>query len=124
MLVTGGSPCDVIESNTLLALGLDSEYVCDAQYLDSVLMVVLGWSSRPWSSASRLRSHSSSLLSWENSASTAPDLVPVTTRGSEPGAQAKAAVRGISLSRTMVAAWMDRLAETVKGGRCQALALD
>ncbi len=64
-------------------------------------MLAAGCSSRPWSWASRLRSHSSSLVSSEKSASTAPDLVPVTRAGLEPGDQAKAAVRGISLSRTM-----------------------
>jgi len=70
-------------------------------YLDSVLTLIMGWSSRPCSTLSRLRSHSSSLVSSEKSASTAPDRVPVTTRGAAPCDQAKAAVRGISLSRTM-----------------------
>jgi hypothetical protein len=52
---------------------------------------------------SRLRSQSSSLVSSEKSASTAPALVPVTTKGRfDPGDQAKAAVLGISRNRTIL----------------------
>lgn len=73
-------------------------------YLDSVVMLTRGWSSMPWSWLSSERSHISSLLSSEKSASTAPAFVPVTTRGfPDPGDHAKVAVRGISRRRTMAA---------------------
>lgn len=72
-------------------------------YLESVLIVAIGWSSTPCSRLSRLRSHSSSLVSSEKSASTAPARVPVTTKGDpEPGDQANAPVRGISLNLTIL----------------------
>jgi hypothetical protein len=63
----------------------------------------MGWSSTPCSRLSKLRSQSSNLVSSEKSASTAPALVPVTTKGiSAPGDQAKAAVLGISRNRTIL----------------------
>lgn len=71
-------------------------------YLESVTMLAVGCSSTPCSELSRLRSHKSSFVSSEKSASTAPALVPVTRRGCpEPGDHANAAVRGISRSLTM-----------------------
>lgn len=73
-------------------------------YLASVVMLATGWSSRPCSWSSRARSHISSLLSSEKSPSTAPARVPVTSKGFPlPGDQVKAAVRGISRRRTMMA---------------------
>ncbi len=73
-------------------------------YLQSVLMLAMGWSSSPCSWSSKLKSHNSSFVSSEKSASTAPALVPVTTRGlSAPGLQAKAAVLGILRSPTILA---------------------
>lgn len=72
--------------------------------LESVLILAIGWSSRPCSWVSRFKSQSSSFVSSEKSSSTAPARVPVTSSGlSVPDDQAKAAVRGISLSRTMFA---------------------
>lgn len=63
----------------------------------------MGWSSTPCSWSSRRKSQSSSFVSSEKSASTAPALVPVTTYGApDPDDQAKAAVLGISLNFTMV----------------------
>ena len=71
--------------------------------LESVLMLAMGWSSTPCSRSSRLKSHNSNFVSSEKSASTAPALVPVTTRGeSAPGLQANAAVLGISRSLTIL----------------------
>ena len=66
-------------------------------------MLAIGCSSRPCSELSKLRSQSSSFVSSEKSASTAPALVPVTTSGDNaPGLHAKAAVLGISRSRTIL----------------------
>ena len=65
-------------------------------------MLTSGWSSEPGVALSRSKSQSSSLVSSEKSASTAPALVPVITSGlPEPGDQANTAVRGISRNRTM-----------------------
>lgn len=67
-------------------------------------MLAMGWSSSPCSWLSRFRSHSSSFTSSEKLSSTAPARVPVTRRGlAVPEDQAKAAVRGISLNRTIFA---------------------
>jgi hypothetical protein len=67
-------------------------------------MLAIGCSSTPCSRLSRLRSQSSNFVSSEKSASTAPALVPVTTRGrSDPGDHAKAAVLGISRNLTILA---------------------
>ncbi len=64
-------------------------------YLESVLMLTMGWSSTFCSWLSNRKSQSSSLVSSEKSASTAPALVPVTRIGlSLPGDQANTAVRG------------------------------
>lgn len=52
----------------------------------------------------RLKSHNSSCVSLEKSASTAPARVPVARYGEPvPGDQANVAVRGISRNLTMVA---------------------
>lgn len=73
-----------------------------AWYLDSTLTVATGLSSTPCSASSNLSSQSSNCVSFEKSASTAPALVPVATRGCVgPGDQAKQAVLGISRRRTM-----------------------
>ena len=75
---------------------------CSCPYLESVLILAIGWSSTPCSKLSRFKSHSSNFVSSEKSASTAPALVPVTSMGSPvPGDQAKAAVLGIFLNRTI-----------------------
>lgn len=72
-------------------------------YPVSVGMVTLGCNSVLPCTPSRSKSHSSKHVSLLKSASTAPDLVPVTIHGAEtPGDQANAAVLGISRSRTMV----------------------
>lgn len=74
-----------------------------ALYLDSTLTVATGLSSTPCSPSSSLSSQSSSCVSLEKSASTAPALVPVAINGCVgPGDQAKVAVLGISRRRTMV----------------------
>jgi hypothetical protein len=71
-------------------------------YLESVLMLAIGCSSKPCPELSKFKSHNSNLVSSEKSASTAPARVPVTRRGlEEPGDQAKAAVLGISRNLTM-----------------------
>lgn len=74
-------------------------------YLESVMMLANGcWSSRGCCWSSRPRSHNSSFVSPEKSASTAPARVPVTRKGlSAPGDQANAAVREISRSLTISA---------------------
>ena len=66
-------------------------------------MLAIGCSSWFRCAFSRSRSQSSSCVSVEKSASTAPALDPVAMKGRfVPGDQAKAAVRGTSLSLTIV----------------------
>jgi hypothetical protein len=66
-------------------------------------MLAAGLSSLPCLVLSRSRSHSSSCVSFEKSASTAPALVPVARNGEAvPGDQAKVAVLGISRNLTIV----------------------
>ena len=66
-------------------------------------MLAAGWSSIPCSRLFKSRSHNSSWVSLEKSASTAPALVPVATNGAvAPGDHAKVAVRGISRSLTIL----------------------
>ena len=63
-------------------------------------MLPIGCSSVFCLTLSSPKSQSSSVVSFEKSASTAPALVPVAREGRpEPGDQAKVAVRGISLKR-------------------------
>lgn len=90
-------------------------------HLDSALTLPMGCNSTPCSGSSRERSHSSSWVSLEKSASTAPALVPVTISGDPvPGAQANAAVRVISRRRTMVGVrGLDRSKEIQKGNAAQ-----
>jgi len=72
-------------------------------HFESVAMLPVGWSSVVFFTLSKPRSQSSSVVSSEKSASTAPAFVPVTIEGRPaPGDQAKAAVRGISRRRTML----------------------
>lgn len=72
-------------------------------HFESTAMLAMGCSSSPCSWLSRLRSHNSSFTSSEKLSSTAPARVPVTKRGfAGPEDQANAAVRGISLNRTML----------------------
>ena len=74
-----------------------------SSYLESVSIVAVGSISADSLLSARFKFHSSSRVSFEKSASTAPALVPVARKGAEaPGDQVKAAVRGISLSLTMV----------------------
>ena len=69
----------------------------------SVVIVAVGCNSGPWWESSNFRSHSSRQVSLLKSTSTAPDFVPVATQGAlASGDQAKAAVRGISLNRTIL----------------------
>lgn len=71
-------------------------------------MLAAGWSSTGCSEELSARSHSSSCVSLEKSASTAPALVPVAINGgAAPGDQAKVAVRGISRRRTIAASWRE-----------------
>ena len=66
-------------------------------------MLAAGCSSTLRFEASKPRSHNSSWVSFEKSASTAPAFVPVAKKGeSVPGDQANVAVRGISRSLTML----------------------
>jgi hypothetical protein len=68
-----------------------------------VVMVAEGLNSCPCDLSSSARFQSSRHVSLLKSTSTAPDLVPVAIHGVlASGDQAKAAVRGISRSRTMV----------------------
>jgi hypothetical protein len=72
-------------------------------YPASVLMVALGFNSPSCTFSSSSRSQSSRQVSLLKSTLTAPDLVPVAIHGElVSGDQAKAAVRGISLRRTIV----------------------
>lgn len=81
-------------------------------------MVATGCSSTPCSALSRLSSQSSSVVSLEKSASTAPALVPVAINGEVgPGDQAKVAVRGISRRRTMAGGGAGSRAKERQGGR-------
>ncbi len=71
-------------------------------YRESVSMLAAGRSSLPCLTLSRSKFHSSSCVSFEKSASTAPALVPVAKNGEVvPGDQAKVAVLGISRSLTI-----------------------
>lgn len=72
-------------------------------YLESVSILAAGCSSMPFSVLFRSKSHNSSCVSFEKSASTAPARVPVASNGKVvPGDHANVAVRGISRSRTML----------------------
>ena len=74
-------------------------------YPESVSNLASGCSSSLASSRSRPRSHSSRHVLLEKSMSTAPARVPVAINGdAAPGDQAKVAVLGISLRRTMMMA--------------------
>ena len=65
-------------------------------------MLAAGRSSLPCLALSRSKSHNSSCVSFEKSASTAPALVPVARNGEEvPGDQAKVAVLETSRSLTI-----------------------
>lgn len=72
-------------------------------YPESVVILPTGCSSSLASSRPSPRSQISRHVSFEKLTSTAPARVPVATNGEAgPGDQAKVAVRGISLSRTML----------------------
>ena len=72
-------------------------------YRESVAILAAGWSSMPCPVLFKFKSHSSSCVSFEKSASTAPALVPVAINGDETlDDQAKVAVRGISRNLTML----------------------
>lgn len=74
-----------------------------ASYPESVSTLATGCNSSLAFGPFRPRSQSSRLVSFEKFASTAPTRVPVAINGEEvPGDQAKLAVRGISLRRTIV----------------------
>ena len=78
-------------------------HCCWGPYPESVSILPAGCSSPPASPRSRAKSQSSRHVSLEKLASTAPARVPVATNGeAAPGDQAKVAVRGISLRRTML----------------------
>lgn len=93
-----------------------SSFQCNA-YFESTAMLAMGWSSRPCSWLSKFRSQSSSFTSSEKLSSTAPARVPVTRSGlAGPDDQAKAAVRGISLNRTIVARLCQQREREREGG--------
>lgn len=72
-------------------------------HLESVVILAAGCSSVTFCGLLKSKSQSSSWVSLEKSASTAPALVPVARKGElAPGDHVKAAVRGISRSLTML----------------------
>jgi hypothetical protein len=94
-------------------------------YPESVSILATGCSSAPASWLLRARSQSSRQVSFEKSASTAPARVPVAINDeAAPGDQAKVAVRGISLRRTMSrGVWcggIDREWKVVHAGRFES----
>ncbi len=81
-------------------------------YRESVPMLAVGCKSAPWVSLPSSKSHISSFVSLEKSASTAPALVPVAMHAVLTFADhAKAAVRVISRRPPMVD--MDNEAEVI-----------
>lgn len=72
-------------------------------YLESVSIFATGSSSWLWHSLLRSKSHSSSRVTFEKSASMAPARVPVASKVDEtPGDQTNAAVLGITRNLTIV----------------------
>ena len=102
--IFGLYPSNIVETSTSQSRIDQCKVILDAErYRESVAMLADGWSSIPWSALSKSRSHNSSWVSLEKSASTAPALVPVAINGAvAPGDHAKVAVRGISRSLTML----------------------
>ena len=93
-------PCQIVETVLWLAC---FQKVEKPTYPVSVVSVAVGFNSGPCWASSSFKSHSSKHVSLLKSTSTAPDFVPVASQGdSASGDQAKVAVRGISLNRTMV----------------------
>ena len=93
--------------------------IAEITYRESVAMLAAGWSSMPCPVLFKSKFHSSSCVSFEKSASTAPALVPVAINGEETlSDQAKVAVRGISRNLTILTKclqWKDR---KLKGRHC------